>query len=311
MTYSGDRAFCWGDNGAGQLGIGNNTGPEVFVADGHNFPYSTKPVAVLGGLTFRHVTPGYDHTCGVTTDNRVFCWGSNRYGQVGDSSAGWWKFKPRLVAGNRQYRQVDAGQTYTCAVTTGNRAFCWGRNQEGQLGNGTQSSSRYPKPVSGGLSFERVSAGAGFHTCAETTANRAYCWGSNGVGKLGDGTTTKSLTPVAVVGGLSFNQVSAGGAHSCGKTPEGRAYCWGGLHRTARQRHDRHQIARPRCRSPGHDRVRRRGRAGGYGPAPRAACRKAGPIGRGRVLRPESGGVASLRQGRLGGSGLAGGSWEG
>ena len=112
-------------------------------------------------------------------------------------------------------------------MTTGNRAFCWGRNQEGQLGNGTQSSSRYPKPVSGGLSFERVSAGAGFYTCAETTANRAYCWGQNSVGVLGDGTTTNRLTPVAVVGGLFFNQVSAGGAHSCGHTPEGRAYCWG------------------------------------------------------------------------------------
>jgi hypothetical protein len=64
VTSSGDRAFCWGDNGGGQLGIGNNTGPEILVLDGHPFPLSTKPVAVLGGLTLRHVTVGYGHTCG-------------------------------------------------------------------------------------------------------------------------------------------------------------------------------------------------------------------------------------------------------
>ena len=228
VTYSGDRAFCWGTNTSGQLGIGNNTGPEMLVAsDGRHFSYSTRPVAVLGGLTFRHVTSGVTHTCGVTTDNRVFCWGANRYGQVGDSSAGWFKFKPVRVAGNRQYRQVDAGQDYTCAVTTGNRAFCWGHGQFGVLGTGSESSSRYPKPVSGGLSFERISAtDGGARTCAETTANRAYCWGQNN-GTLGDGTTTSRLTPVAVVGGLSFRQVSAGGTHVCGHTPEGRAYCWG------------------------------------------------------------------------------------
>lgn len=228
VTSSGDRAFCWGDNGGGQLGIGNNTGPEILVLDGHPFPLSTKPVAMLGGFTFRHVTVGYGHTCGVTTANRVFCWGSNRYGQVGDSSAGWKTFKPVQVAGNRQYKQVDAGLDYSCAVTTGNRAFCWGHGQFGVLGTGSESSSRYPKLVSGGLSFERVSASNGFRTCAETTTNRAFCWGQN-YGTLGDGTTTGTnrLTPVAVVGGLSFRQVSAGGTHNCGHTPEGRAYCWG------------------------------------------------------------------------------------
>jgi alpha-tubulin suppressor-like RCC1 family protein len=220
---TGDRAFCWGDNRYGQLGVGNNTGPET----GNFGPHSSKPVAVAGTLTFRHVTAGFDHSCGVTTDNRVFCWGYNRYGQVGDSSAGWLKFKPVRVAGTRQYRQVDAGREYTCAVTTGDRAFCWGHGSSGQLGNGTESTSRWPRPVSGGLSFERVSAGL-FHTCAETTANRAYCWGAHGGGNLGDGTfsDTDQLTPVAVVGGLLFGQVSAGG-HSCGRTPEGVGYCWG------------------------------------------------------------------------------------
>lgn len=69
-----------------------------------------------------------------------------------------------------------------------------------------------------------------FHTCAETTLNRAYCWGLNrgdATGALGDGTTTQRLTPVAVAGGLFFSQVSAGYSHTCGRTDAGVAYCWG------------------------------------------------------------------------------------
>ncbi|HKU61758.1 MAG TPA: hypothetical protein VJQ44_11115 [Gemmatimonadales bacterium] len=228
VRASDDKAFCWGDNRFGQLGIGNNTGPE---SDSQTSAHSSKPVAVAGGLKFRHVSPGTDHVCGVTTDDRVYCWGYNRYGQVGDGSGGWLKLKPVRVAGTQLYREVDAGRQFTCAVTTGDRAFCWGFNSDGQLGNGTRSSSRAPKAVSGGLSFERVSAG-GFHACAETTVNKAYCWGGVGAGALGDGhfgdTEPYSLVPVAVVGGLSFTQVSAGSPdHTCARTPAGVGYCWG------------------------------------------------------------------------------------
>jgi alpha-tubulin suppressor-like RCC1 family protein len=217
VTYSGGRAFCWGDNRYGQLGIGNNTGPETGAK-------STKPVAVTGGLTFRNVTVGLWHTCGVTTENRVFCWGYNHYGQLGDSSTVELRLKPTRVVGSRQSRQVDAGFFFTCAVTLAARAFCWGAGAYGQLGNGTEDKNfRYPKAVSGGLSLDRVTVGS-FHACAESTGNRAYCWGHAGL--LGDGTYISSLTPVAVAGGLFFSQLSAG-RHTCGKTAEGRAYCWG------------------------------------------------------------------------------------
>ena len=223
VTYPSNRVYCWGANEYGQLGLGTNTGPETAPYG----PYSSRPVAVIGGLTFRQVSAGYWHTCGVTTDDRVFCWGWNRYGQVGDSSQAWLRLKPYRVAGTRQYRQVDAGRDFTCAVTTGNRGFCWGYGKVGELGIGTASSSRFPKAVAGGLSFERVTAGA-FHACGETTLNRAYCWGINGAGNIGDGTTVTRLAPVAVIGGLSFSQLSAGGVHTCGRTPAAVAYCWGG-----------------------------------------------------------------------------------
>jgi alpha-tubulin suppressor-like RCC1 family protein len=216
-----DRALCWGRNTTGELGIGNNTGPEATPV-----AHSSRPVPVAGSLSFRHVAPGTQHACGVTTDNHIFCWGSNRRGAVGDSSTALVRLRPTRVVGTRLYREVDAGRDYACAVSLASRAFCWGDGTQGQLGNGGSMNARYPRPVAGGLSFSHVSAGD-VHVCGETTGNRAYCWGQNAAGDLGDGTTTDRLTPVAVVGGLFFSQVSAGGEHTCGKTTEGRAYCWG------------------------------------------------------------------------------------
>jgi alpha-tubulin suppressor-like RCC1 family protein len=66
-----------------------------------------------------------------------------------------------------------------------------------------------------------------FHTCAETTTSRAYCWGSNGNSALGDGTTETRYAPVPVAGGLLFAQVHAGGFHTCARTSGNVAYCWG------------------------------------------------------------------------------------
>ncbi len=213
VSYPDGLAYCWGDNSDGQLG------------DGTRINHLT-PVAVLRGLHYRQVSAGYYHACGVTTDSFLFCWGFNRSGEIGDNSTGWYRLKPSLVAATRRFGQVDAGRDNTCAVTTAHRAFCWGDNLFGKLGNGTTDQSRSPRAVAGGLSFERLTAGA-FHTCGETTTNGAYCWGSNGNGNLGDGTTTDRLTPVAVVGGFAFSQLSAGGFHTCGRTPDAVAYCWG------------------------------------------------------------------------------------
>jgi alpha-tubulin suppressor-like RCC1 family protein len=212
------RAFCWGSNSFGQLGDGTTS-------------RRLRPVAVAGARQFRQVAAGsgtyWSHTCGVTTGDVVFCWGSNSYGQLGDSTEVTQRLTPSRVAGGRQFRQVDAGGLHSCAVTTGNRAFCWGNGTAGAIGNGKSYKSFWPRAVTGGLYFTRVSAGEG-HVCGETTDNRAFCWGTNEYGQLGDGNAPYlSLTPVAVAGGLTFKQVSAGQVHTCGKTPANVAYCWG------------------------------------------------------------------------------------
>ncbi|CAN5896592.1 hypothetical protein BH24GEM1_BH24GEM1_01940 [soil metagenome] len=185
-------------------------------------------MAVVGGLQFTQVSAGQYHTCGVTTNHQALCWGSNRYGQIGDSSTARRRGRPQPVAGARRFRQIDAGAFHTCAVTTANRAFCWGNGHTGQLGNGKTYLSFWPRRVAGGLAFESVSTGL-FHTCGQTTTNRPYCWGSSSHGQVGDGSPrfTIQLTPAAVTGRLALDQVSAGSWHSCGKSPAGVAHCWG------------------------------------------------------------------------------------
>jgi alpha-tubulin suppressor-like RCC1 family protein len=175
----------------------------------------------------------------VTTEGRTYCWGDNHYGQLGDSSTTR-RTVPVPVASQHQFRQVDAGGgttggAFTCAVTIGHQAFCWGQGRYGQLGNGKTGRKLFPKAVAGGLSLKRVTTGWQ-HACAESTLNRAYCWGSNAYGQLGVGTfagpevcngLSCSSTPTQVLGGLFFRQLSAGSVHVCGKASTAVLYCWG------------------------------------------------------------------------------------
>lgn len=232
VSYPDDKAYCWGYAAEGALGEGS-------LGDGAPLSRLT-PTAVAGGRSFRQVAPGgglSPHTCGVTTSNEPFCWGDNEYGKLGtgaDSTARPARTNiPLQVYGGRWFRQVDAGENFSCGVTTSYRVFCWGNGRNGQMGDGKQFLRYWPKvPVASSLSFERVSTG-GSHACGETTNNRVYCWGLNADGELGDGTTTKRLVPVAVAGGRLFDQVSASltyypnGGHTCAKTSTGAAYCWG------------------------------------------------------------------------------------
>jgi alpha-tubulin suppressor-like RCC1 family protein len=221
VTTSG-APYCWGDNtrGPGQLGDGTTT-------------TRLSPAPVAGGLTFIAVSPGYNHSCGLTTGGAAYCWGYNSNGQLGDGTRTT-RLSPVPVSGGLTFAAVSAGAQHTCGVTTGGAAYCWGSNYSGELGASTSETcpptsgncSTTPLAVSGGLTFAAVSAGT-FHTCGLTTGGGAYCWGGNSAGELGDGTTTTRGRPAPVAGGLTFAAVSAGVGHSCGLTTGGAAYCWG------------------------------------------------------------------------------------
>lgn len=264
-------AYCWGANYSGQLGNGSITGPEscthglacsrtpVAVTGGLSFSaltlgwftcgltssgaaycWGSVPVAVTGGLTFSALTAGWGkHSCGLAASGEAFCWGDNEGGQLGNGSKGGGSLVPVAVTGGLTFSAVSAGAQFTCGLSTSGAAFCWGYNNVGQLGTGSNTGpelcagpgpgdpcSTVPAPVTGGLTFSAVSAGA-YHSCGLTTAGAAYCWGMNDGGQLGSGSTTNSSVPVLVTGGLTFSGLSAGEVHTCGLTSSGAAYCWG------------------------------------------------------------------------------------
>ena len=122
---------------------------------------------------------------------------------------------------------IDAGTYHTCAATPNGVLYCWGRDNDGQLGTGSTSDHRpTPQPVSGGLTFTTFASG-GAHTCGVSATN-TYCWGQDSDGQLGTGSTSHHMpTPQLVAGDLTLDSLGAGGSHTCGLTDAGDAYCWG------------------------------------------------------------------------------------
>jgi alpha-tubulin suppressor-like RCC1 family protein len=177
-------------------------------------------------LTFSMVAAGGWHTCGVLPTNYAYCWGQNTDGRLGDGTTQN-RSRPTPVARGLRFVQVDAGYYHSCGVTVTNLAFCWGLSNYGQLGNGGIRTRLQPVIVADGqIRFRQVSLGP-LHSCGITTEDRAYCWGANFGGQLGDGTTTQRPRPVPVAGGLRFRRIDAAG-YTCGLTTDNKAYCWGG-----------------------------------------------------------------------------------
>jgi len=122
---------------------------------------------------------------------------------------------------------LAAGGPHTCALRPPGYIWCWGRNDAGQLGNGTTNDSSAPVLVSGITTASSVDAGL-WHTCAVLATGTVSCWGGNNSGQLGDGTKTSQLTPVDVSGlSASVLAVALGGEHTCALLATGAVWCWG------------------------------------------------------------------------------------
>ena len=212
-------AYCWGYNGAGQLGDNTTT-------------QRLTPVAVQqGGSTFASITAGYYHTCGLTGAGATWCWGLNSYGQLGDNTTTD-RHTPVAVVGGLSWSAVVTSEdsVHTCAVKASSQLiYCWGHRFNGRVGDNSGYALQQAKPVTvgGGLGFIQVVASQ-HHTCGLTGAGAAWCWGFNPYGELGDNTTTDRFGPVAVQqGGVTFTSITVGFQHTCGLTSAGAAWCWG------------------------------------------------------------------------------------
>jgi len=190
---------CWGSNYTGQLGDGTTTN-------------RTTPVDVAGlssGVT--RISAGEQHACALTSAGAVSCWGLNDAGQLGNGTTDASLVPVDVVGLGSGVTAISAGKDFTCAVTSGGGAKCWGSNTSAQLGDGTDGNNRLtPVDVLGLGSGVTAIAAGGYHSCA-IAAGVAKCWGLNTEGELGNGTTGyDSTVPVEVtdqaqLGGISVS----------------------------------------------------------------------------------------------------------
>lgn len=217
VTTDGD-GYCWGGGNYGRLG-NDQRGDDYF---------ESAPVLVLGGHKWVSIKVGRLHTCGLTTDGAALCWGSNGNSMLGHGDTGA-RYVPDSVAGGIKFSSVDAGYYHSCGVAVNGDGYCWGNGNNGRSGDGNSEAHNIPTPnlINGGHKYQEIEAGSAY-TCGLTDGGEIYCFGLNGSGQHGNGTTSASSEPgLPVAGGHKFVSFHNTFAHTCGITDQGELYCWG------------------------------------------------------------------------------------
>jgi alpha-tubulin suppressor-like RCC1 family protein len=220
---------CWGSGTNGQLGNGASSDSLV-------------PVTVSGLVDAVAVSAGgsqsigTSHVCALKADGTVWCWGYGGNGNLGNGFAGssnvpvqvMISISPTVIPLTNA-TAVTSGGGHSCALIADGTIRCWGRNSDGQLGDGTSTQKNVATLVSGGITtFASLDAGA-YHTCATLADGTARCWGQNTFGQLGNGNNTGQLAPVTVslTGADRAKSIDVGDYHSCALIFNGTVRCWG------------------------------------------------------------------------------------
>ena len=226
------EAYCWGENQAGQLGIGSITATTE--------PTKVNTTSMSGDQTFINIATTRLSTCGIAGDGKVYCWGRNYELQVGDGTATD-RNTPTLVntanVSNPTFKKLTGAYFTNCGITGDGKAYCWGHAGDGNYGNGSTANSGIPQEVDTtgfadpGIIDVAASANA---TCFLTSDGNVYCTGTDSSGQLGNGDASTANQYVGapidtslVTGSQKFISISAGWVHHCGLTADGAAYCWG------------------------------------------------------------------------------------
>ncbi len=186
--------------------------------------------AAFGGAATSTVTAiasGIAHSCAILGNGTVKCWGRNSAGGIGDGTTIQRSIPAPVVNLGGTAKAISAGDDHTCAILTNNTLRCWGRNGNGQLGDGTMTNRLTPVTINVGGTPTAIAAGNS-STCALLSNGTVRCWGSNSEGQLGDGTTTLRTSPVSVsnLGGTAV-ALAGGSNHICVRLSNNTMRCWG------------------------------------------------------------------------------------
>jgi len=212
--------LCSGRNANGQLGTLNTTPSTVFA------PIVTtgKPYA---GLTWKSVAAGDDHACAIASDASLWCWGLNTSGQLGlAANPATGTLGQVLPADTKNWKSVVAGQFHTCATRADGAMWCWGRNVEGQIGDGTAQSGAHV-PFNLGTGWSNTIAAGVNHTCGIKVDGTVWCWGKNSNSQLGDNTTVDKLAPQQVGLDTDWAGLWVGNSTTCARKASSTLWCWG------------------------------------------------------------------------------------
>lgn len=234
-------AYCWGGDLYGERGDGIVNDGAVQVG-----PQLVQTSGALAGKTIKRLSALATgrHTCVIASDDMPYCWGYNYYGQLGygaymgtGNSGSPVAISTAGAMGGQTAKEIAAGYTHNCVIAQDNNAYCWGYNNQGQLGNGSTGSVINPAVAvvrTGALSGKTITKIAAGHlqVCAIASDAQVYCWGLNNLGQLGNGSTTNATSPVAVttsgaLAGKTVRQLSVGYYHACVVASDNQVYCWG------------------------------------------------------------------------------------
>jgi alpha-tubulin suppressor-like RCC1 family protein len=207
--------WAWGTGYSGKLGDGT-------------LAERTSPVSVVGGFTDWCQVSACYNSIGVRRNGTAWAWGCNTCGLLGDGTTVNKSSPVSVVGGFTDWCQVDAGDKHNLGVRKNGTAWAWGSGAYGQLGDGTTVNKSSPVSVVGGFTdWCQLSAG-GYHSVGLRTNATMWVWGSGALGRLGNGTTVNTSSPVSVVGGFTdWCQVSAGRNHTLAVRRNGTAWAWG------------------------------------------------------------------------------------
>ena len=176
------------------------------------------------------IAVGEDHSCALHQNGNISCWGNNRSAQLGNYAAEFESSMPVRVTGISDAAAITAGSEYSCTLHQTRNISCWGSNEDGRLGNGTNNYSSVPVKVQDIDDITAVNAGGGY-SCVLHNGGNISCWGWNRYGQLGDGTGGTyhdySPAPVKVVGIDDATAITTTWSNACALHQNGRISCWG------------------------------------------------------------------------------------